>query len=65
MELKGKDLSCCLNNILYDHSLSIKAYFSDIIVKNIYQSLTHKMAAKASWHRNYVTVTVCICVGAQ
>ena len=27
---------------------------------NIYRSFTHKMAAKASWHRNYVTVTVCI-----
>jgi len=25
-----------------------KAYFSDITVKNIYQSFTHKMAAKAS-----------------
>jgi len=25
-----------------------KAYFS--IVKNIYESFTHKMAAKASWH---------------
>jgi len=22
--------------------------------------ITHKMAAKASWHRNYVTVTLCI-----
>jgi len=30
-------------------------------VKNIYQSFAHKMAAKASWHRNYVTVTLCIC----
>jgi len=29
-------------------------------VKNIYQSFTHKMAAKASWHRKYVTVTLCI-----
>ena len=28
--------------------------------KNIYQSFTHKMAAKASWHRKYVTVTLCI-----
>jgi len=27
-------------------------------LKNIYQSFTHKMAAKASWHRHYVTVTL-------
>jgi len=31
-------------------------------VKNIYQSVTHKMAAKASWPRNYVTVTIMYCV---
>jgi len=37
-----------------------KAYFSSITAKNIYQSFTHKMAAKASWHWNYVTVTLCI-----
>ena len=37
-----------------------KAYFSDITVANISHSLTHKMAAKASWCRNYVTVTLCI-----
>jgi len=28
--------------------------------KNIYKSFIHKMAAKASWHCNYVTVTLCI-----
>jgi len=33
---------------------------SALTVKNIYESFTHKMAAKASWHQNYVTVTVCI-----
>jgi len=38
----------------------MKAYFSDTTVKNIYQSFTHKMATKASWHRNYVTVTLSI-----
>jgi len=27
---------------------------------NIYESFTRKMATKASWHRNYVTVTLCI-----
>jgi len=31
-----------------------------ISAKNIDQSFTHKMAAKASWHRNYVTVILCI-----
>ena len=30
--------------------LANKAYFSDITVKNISKSFTHKMAAKASWH---------------
>ena len=37
---------------MYDHYLANKAYFSarNRIVKNIYQSFTHKMAAKASWH---------------
>jgi len=34
---------------------------SDITVANVYQSFTHKMAAKASWRRNYVTVTRFIC----
>jgi len=28
--------------------------------KKIYQSFTHKMAAKVSWLWNYVTVTLCI-----
>jgi len=28
-----------------------KAYLSDILVRNIYESFTHKMAAKTSWHR--------------
>jgi len=31
-------------------------------VKNIPKSFTHKMAAKASWHWNYVTVTLSIIV---
>jgi len=35
---------------LYDHYLANKAYFSDITVENIYQSFTHNMAAKVSWH---------------
>jgi len=37
-----------------------RSYFGDIIVANISESFTHKMAAKASWHRNYVTVIICI-----
>jgi len=28
--------------------------------ENIYESFTNKMAMKASWHRNYLTVTLCI-----
>jgi len=43
---------------VYDHYLANKAYFSAITVKNIYESFTHKMAAKASRHWNYVTVTL-------
>jgi len=35
---------------LYDHQLANKAYFSDITVKIISKSFTHKMAAEASWH---------------
>jgi len=33
---------------LYDHELANKAYFSDITVKNISKSFTHKMVAKAA-----------------
>jgi len=40
--------------------LANKAYFSDIAVANISHSFTHKMAAKDSWHRNYVTLILCI-----
>jgi len=68
----GEDLSRYLNTIQsvdllkcpYVHWLANKAYFSEITVKNISQSFTHKMAAKASWNRNYVTVTLCICFAA-
>jgi len=52
-------LSVCLWKYLYNHQLDNKAYFGDITVKkNIYQSFTHKMAAKASWYWNYVIVTL-------
>jgi len=34
----------------YDHYLANKAYFSAITVKDIYESFTHKIAAKANWH---------------
>jgi len=34
-----------------------EAHFSNITVKTIYQRFSHKVAAKASWHRNCVTVT--------
>jgi len=33
------------------HYLTNKAYLSNITVRNIYESFTHKMAAKTSWHR--------------
>jgi len=26
------------------------------------KSFTHKMTVKASWHRNYVTITLCVLV---
>jgi len=29
-------------------------------VKNTYHSFTHNMEAKGSWHRNYVTVILCV-----
>jgi len=45
---------------VYDRQLANKAYFSDITVASISQSFAHKMATKASWRRNYVTVTLCI-----
>jgi len=61
VELTGEDLSSYLHttfdplfheNVRMITSLPTKVYmyFSDITVKNIYQSFTHKMAAKASWH---------------
>jgi len=37
---------------------SNSTYFSDITAANISKSFTNKMAAKAIWHRNYVTVTL-------
>jgi len=40
--------------------LANKAYSSDIAVENISHCFTHKMAAIDSWHRNYVTVILCI-----
>jgi len=71
VELRSEDLWCYFNKIqfrwFYKKSLSVWSlacqqcvYFSDITVANISESFTHKMAAKASWHRNYVTVTLCI-----
>jgi len=69
VELRGEELSRYLNSqfvglwkCLYDHWLANKAYFSDIAVKNIYQSFTHKMAAKPAGIENtslshYVKIT--------
>ena len=35
--------------------------FCDIAVANISRSCTRKMAATASWRRNYVAVMLCMC----
>jgi len=58
VELRAEDLLCYLNNVrsvglwkyLYDHYLANanKEYFSDITMKNIYKSFTHKVVFKAS-----------------
>jgi len=56
VKLRGKELSCYLNNIqsvglrncLYDRYLANKEYFSAITVKNNYESFIHKMATKPS-----------------
>jgi len=46
-KIESSDLRQCL----HDHYLTNKAYLRGITVRNIYESFTHKMAAKASWHR--------------
>jgi len=78
MELKGADRWSYLHKIElvsfwkypYDYYLTDKVYLSEVTVTNIYESFTHKLAAKTSWHR-YVTklriinvhcVCVCVCV---
>jgi len=48
-KIKSSDLREC--HCPYDHKLTNKAYLSGITVRNIYESLTHNMAAKTSWHR--------------
>jgi len=35
-------------NVLYNHYLANKAYFSAITVKNVCETFTHKMATKAA-----------------
>ena len=39
-----------------------QSVFQQYHSENIYRSFTHKMAAKACWRRDYVTVTICIVV---
>jgi len=59
VELSGADLlrypinveSTDLRQFRQDRKLTNKAYLSDITVRNIYESFTHKMAAKTNWHR--------------
>jgi len=56
VELMGEDLlrysnkieSSDLRQFPNDHLLTSKAYLSGITVRNIYDSCTHKMAAKTS-----------------
>jgi len=45
-KIESSDLRQCP----YDQ-LTNKAYLSGTTVRSIYESFTHKMAAKASWHR--------------
>ena len=55
----GDDLPCYTNEIKsvslrkcpHDRQPTDEAYLSDIRVTNISNSFTHKIAAKASWHR--------------
>ena len=42
-----------------------QSVFQQYHSENIYRSFTHKMAAKASWHQNYVTVILCISFAAS
>jgi len=49
LRYSNKIESIDLRQCPYDHAK--KAYLSGITVRNIYESFTHKMAAKASWHR--------------
>jgi len=42
----------------HERRLTDKAYLSAVIVTNIYQSLSYKMAR--IWNQNYVTVTLFI-----
>jgi len=55
-KIESSDLRQCR----YDHQLTNKAYLSGNTVRNIYESFTHKMAAKrvgVDMERNYVIGT--------
>jgi len=44
---------------MYDHQLGNIAYFQRYHSGKYFSRVfAHKMAVKASWHRNYVTVTL-------
>ena len=51
-KIESSDLRQCR----YDHQLTNKAYLSGNTVRNIYESFTHKMAAKKSWRRYGTTL---------
>jgi len=54
MKLSVRSLACPRSVLQRYHS---EKHISEFYP---YRSFTHKMAAKASWHRNYVTVTLCV-----
>jgi len=59
LRYSNKIESSVLRQCLYDHELTNKAYLSGITVRNIYESLTHKMAAETSWHRYGTKLRYC------
>ena len=68
VKLMGEYLSCYLSktfdplvygNVCMIINLPTRSILA-ISQWNIYQSFTHKMAAKTSWYWSYVTVTLCI-----
>ena len=49
--IEGKIESVSLRKCPYDHWLANKVYLSAVMVTNISESFTYKLAAKINWHR--------------